>query len=295
MSAKFFGQFLLERGRIGRDQLLAAVKLQDTVNLKVGTIAVDRGFMTATQVEEINLLQRTIDKRFGELAIEKGLLTEAQLGELLSAQKADRLMLGEALVKTGVLSSRELGEELEAFRKDQTDAPGTLPEVYNGRPNARVLEVCAETTCRMFLRMLHAFVKPASCHGDVSVLAPYDVVVAQEFTGGFNGAVALGLQTGNLREIAAKLMQLPEAELSEADAHDCGAEFLNIVCGNLAARLSAMGLSSELQAPVVLTKTAARHERLAGLARGGPITVTPLLAPDGAVELCVFDRSSAAR
>ena len=94
MSAKFFGQFLLEQGAVTGEQLLAAVKIQESTNVLLGTRAIDAGLMTAAQVEEINSMQRTVEKNFhrliqevketGELSV---LLTRAARGQKLTREE----------------------------------------------------------------------------------------------------------------------------------------------------------------------------------------------------------------
>ena len=47
MSARFFGQYLLEKGRINSQQLLTALELQKTVLMPIGIMALERGWLGA--------------------------------------------------------------------------------------------------------------------------------------------------------------------------------------------------------------------------------------------------------
>jgi len=44
MSSRFFGQYLLEKGRITSQQLLDALECQKSITLPIGTMALERGF-----------------------------------------------------------------------------------------------------------------------------------------------------------------------------------------------------------------------------------------------------------
>jgi CheY-specific phosphatase CheX len=267
-----------------------AVELQKHVNVKLGTLAIDQGFMTLEDVERVNRMQRTVDKRFGELAVENGLLTETQVADLLSAQKQDRLFLGEALVKKGFLTFEELAEELEAFKRDQETIPATIGEIYAGRPNAPVLEVFADVTTKFFLRIADETVKAAPCHHDPANARLHDFTIHQNFQGKFEGAFCLSLSADLLQRIAGKM--LGEAlETVNEDAMDGGGEFVNIISGNVCAKLSAMGRATEIQPPRVHDNRKDKGFDLAGLASGASLSVTPLMHPESGIELCVVDRS----
>jgi CheY-specific phosphatase CheX len=282
VSAKFFGQFLLEQGAVTADQLLAAVKIQETTNVLLGTRAIDAGLMTAEQVEKINTMQRTIDRRFGELAIQEGMLTEEQLKELLSRQKEERLMLGEALIKTGAFDNAKLATQLAAFKKEAGGTLGTIAEIYDGVAGGPQLEIVTDVMVKMFLRLLHTSVRAGACHADRAKLTACDFTVHQRIKGDFNALVCLDLSTAMLKLMAGKLLGF-EPTVVDGDTLDGAGEFVNIALGNVCARLSAGGRKVELDPPAV-------HSW-----RNGPfgfdankrIVATPLLHPDETIELVV--------
>lgn len=285
MSAKFFGQFLLERGAITGAQLVAAVAIQESTNVLLGTRAIDAGFMTVAQVEEINLLQRSVDRRFGELAVEKRFLTEEQLKDLLSRQKEQRLMLGEALIKTGAIDHARLGAELAAFKKESTATPGTIAELYDGLPDAAALEVIADVTCKMFLRILHQQVRPGNRYGENGRIAGADFTIHQRIKGDVNALVGLNVSTSLLRVIGGKMLGVDHAEL-DGDTLDGAGEFLNVVCGNICARLSGTGRKVDLAPPEVHSWREGGFD-FASASKGGKVIGTPLLHPDETIELVV--------
>lgn len=108
MYAQFFGNYLLARNMVTVEQLLQAMQKKSSMQIKLGTLAIHAGYMTAGEVERVVILQTHQDKRFGELAIQEGYLTELQVAELLSKQKPDFLLLGQALVENGVFDREQL-------------------------------------------------------------------------------------------------------------------------------------------------------------------------------------------
>lgn len=108
MYAQFFGNYLLAQGIVTREQLIEAMKKKAATQIKLGTLAIHAGYMTASEVDRIIILQTHQDKRFGELAISEGYLTEMQVTELLKSQKPDFLLLGQALVEDGILDNQQL-------------------------------------------------------------------------------------------------------------------------------------------------------------------------------------------
>lgn len=107
MFTQFFGNFLLSKGVVTTEELLAAMKKQADVHLKLGTIAIHEGLLTASEVDSIVIMQTHQDKKFGELAIENGYLTEEQVQALLDSQKPDYLLLGQILIEDGKLNNTD--------------------------------------------------------------------------------------------------------------------------------------------------------------------------------------------
>lgn len=108
MYAQFFGSYLLSKEAVTPEQLTDAIsKLADT-HIKLGTLAMHKGYMTAAEVDEVCFLQQREDKRFGEIALEHSYLFEDQLEDLLVSQNPDYLLLGQTLVDMGFLSYGDL-------------------------------------------------------------------------------------------------------------------------------------------------------------------------------------------
>lgn len=108
MYAQFFGNYLLSKGIITNEQLIDALKKKATTQIKLGTLAMHAGYMTANEVDRIYIEQTHQDKRFGELAVSEGYLTEMQVTELLKSQTPDFLLLGQALIEEGFINNQQL-------------------------------------------------------------------------------------------------------------------------------------------------------------------------------------------
>ena len=57
MYTQFFGNYLLEKDIITTEQLLDALQEQSKVHLKLGTLAIHEGYMTAGEVDNIIIMQ----------------------------------------------------------------------------------------------------------------------------------------------------------------------------------------------------------------------------------------------
>ena len=66
MTVRFLGQFLLDRGTITAAQLQAATEAQRASNPLLGELAVREGLLTPEQADRIHERQRSDDRRFGE-------------------------------------------------------------------------------------------------------------------------------------------------------------------------------------------------------------------------------------
>lgn len=118
MYTQFFGNFLLSRNAVTSEQLIAALKQKASQHLKLGTLAIHSGYMSASEVDQVVILQTHQDRRFGEIAIEEGFLTEEQLKELLHSQSLDYLILGQIFVDEGIISNAQLEALINEYESE---------------------------------------------------------------------------------------------------------------------------------------------------------------------------------
>ena len=275
MSVKFFGQFLLERGIIGRQALLEAIQAQEAQNLRLGEYAVHQGYLTSAQAAAVNRVQLTEDKRFGEIAVDLGLISGDQLRELLTLQQNDYLRLGEALEALGKVDAPILTRELEAFRDDQSSYQVGEVVFPAGIDGAGILAVPVDLTAKLLSRLAGLTCKVGA--GERGARAPVDRLVTASITlsGDVDAHYTLSVSQDLARRIGAGLTG-DGAEVDDDTCLDAVKELCNVVCGNAAARLAQLGRQVEIGPP---------WEGYP-LARDGVESILfPLHVPDGAVEV----------
>lgn len=118
MYTQFFGNFLLNNKVVNPDQLLELMAQQNKSHIKVGTLAIHAGYMTADEVDSIVIMQTHEDKMFGELAVEMGYLTPGQLETLVGKQIPDYLVLGQLLVEKGYVTNSEFENLLLKYQSE---------------------------------------------------------------------------------------------------------------------------------------------------------------------------------
>lgn len=117
MFGTFFGNYLLNEHLITPLQMSKVLVRMDQVRVKIGTMAIHAGYMTADQVEEVHKLQSTVDKRFGEIAIENGYLTTRRLESLLKKQKSDLTLLAEALIEEKIMNHKSFEAYYKSYKE----------------------------------------------------------------------------------------------------------------------------------------------------------------------------------
>ncbi len=247
MVAKFFGQWLLEKGAISREDLLAALDLQKRNNLSLGQLAVECDYLTPAQAQSINMEQQRKDRRFGEIATERGLLSDEQVDELLAAQKKRKVFLGQALVNEGALSESSLQAELKAFEQAQREHEVEVKADFESLPHAVTVKAFMETSMVLFSRIVHDMVKVESIQANGGA-GEADYYFSQEVQGDKQFMLTLGLSGNHVLAIASKILQRDQDNIDEL-ALDAVAEFLNIVCGNSCVVMGKQGYKLSLQPP----------------------------------------------
>lgn len=249
MGIKYFGQFLLERNVINAGQLLDAVMLQESKNLKFGEYAKAKGFLTDGDIERIHEEQKRTDMMMGEFAVQLGMMTKEQVDEVLTLQKNDHVLIGVALVKLGHLSPEKLGRELENFKQDQNQYVSEDFIMPEGVKNPDVVRHMVSLTKKMLRRV--AFIEAKIDWGVVSDREPDKnyCFVGLDLTGAGNYSYMVSAPLEVAKSIAAGVVG-DDCELEGDEIIIDGVkEFCNIVCGNVLAWLAQRGKSCELTPP----------------------------------------------
>ena len=250
MSVRFFGQFLLEMGVIGPEQLLAALAHQAGQNLKLrrhrdrpGAAHAGAGGGDPGAAAHPRSLS-------GEAASKLGALTAAQVEQVLRSQRNSHVMVGEALVATGALDRPALGAQLEAFHADQANyrVTAAIPrELDPSGLGSGALDLTVKLLERLGgipIRRVLARAGPLAPPRGVTTAARVP------FTGDANGFVALRAEPRTAAALAGALLGQPVPESDTPTLTDALSELLNMVAGNVAAQAAQKGRRLELGAPV---------------------------------------------
>lgn len=155
MAAKFFGEFLLEKGLITREALEQVLAIQKESRFKLGELAVSLNLLTKKDAKRINLKQQSQNKRFGDIAIELGLLNQQQVESLFINQQEKRRYLGDILVEQNLFSQQQLEQQLKAHELAQQQAFQSMQQVVEQHKLGRLILGAIEMSNNIFLRVLH--------------------------------------------------------------------------------------------------------------------------------------------
>jgi CheY-specific phosphatase CheX len=256
MSARFFGQYLLEKGRITSQQLLTALEFQKSISLPIGTLAMERGWLTAAQINEIMAQQKRKTLRFGELALELGYLTQAQVDDLHQVQETShRVRLGEALVIRGFLTMEALERELKEYNKETEKFSSEVSAAFGALAHKDIVKTFTDLMLMMFTRFGKQDIIIERCESGKEKVRLFRWVIAQKIAGDnveFN--CLLSVPPKLLLQMASTML---DDTISTADelALDASKEFVNIANGNACAKLSEDGIELTMLPPEVYETT----------------------------------------
>ena len=284
MSAKFFGQFLLERGRISSQQLVDALEFQKQVKLPIGILALEQGILSAEQVKLVLARQKNSDKQFGELALSLGLLTQAQIDVLLQCQSSHRVHLGEALIVKGYLSIDALEKALKEHKKEEEKITMQVAAAFNSIANKQIVKTFTDLMVMMFTDFAdQRDIKVECCETGKENVRLFRWVISQKIAGD-------NVEFNCLLSVPPKLMLQMASTMLEQNiitpdelALDATKEFVNIANGNACAQLSADGVELTMQPPEVYETTTKPYPF-----RNKDVVCVHLASPDSKLEVA-FD------
>lgn len=260
------GNYLVETGKIKKDDLLKVLESLNETRVKMGLLAVTEGMMTIEQAEAVNQLQATMDKRFGDIAVEKGYLTDEQISNLLKKQGNTYLAFAQALVNADLLQMKDLEEVMDGFQQKNGFAKSDMEDLRSDEPERIVpLFLPGEAmVCKdMAGLIIRTLIRCVDRHIYMGKAAVIDKITMQkgafqkitDFTAPVAGfeEIELGFveEDGGLMAMTTAFCKESEP-LEEEDALDAAGEFLNWVNGLYATSLSRTGMDSELMPPVLI-------------------------------------------
>lgn len=272
MFSQYFGHYLLNRELITREQLADVLEFQQSVHVKFGVIAVDKGFMTPLQVVEVHEKQKQMDKRFGEIAVELGYLTNEQVESLVSAQKQNHLFLAQALVDRGYMTIEQFGSALNDYKKENSLSDDQFKAIKNGSIESlveNILDTKDSVNKNTYGKYLSLFVKNMIRFIDDQVyleMADGDAqqgkwLVHQEILGEFPLFTGISANEEVFLQIASIYA---EEKLTEVDelAKASVSEFLNLHNGIYLVNMSNSGIELNMKPQEVIENVIVAGELL---------------------------------
>lgn len=265
MKTKLFGQFLLEKGYVTREQLLKALAEQRRSTATLGDLAVATGMLTVQDVDAIYRRQHTLSEPFAAAAVNLGLLTEQQIADLLHPDSAERLLLGQILVAHGSLTESVLEEALSAHSRVPATDGTTVMRHFRGTDLDEVGPLCVQTMQEVFREMtgVGVSIDPIPAAKAVSVgQRVWGQVILQ---GPDRLELAVQLADGDIYPLAEAVLGMPVDGFDDL-AQDAVSEFLNVVTGHVCAHLQAEGGTVTAQPPTVQPADEFAHQAEPGVA-----------------------------
>ncbi|MDD2851988.1 MAG: chemotaxis protein CheX [Desulfuromonadaceae bacterium] len=252
MAVKFFGQYLVEQGIVASQALLNAIHIQEKNNLKLGELAVTMGLITPADIERVHTIQASRDIKLGDLLVEMKLLSLDQLNDVLTRQKNTHLYIGEALVMVGALTGDQLKSHLEAFSADQAKYLSNDVELPITSPNSAIWEMTADLTYKMVTRLLGLQFKTGLCVAVTTIPANF-MLAAIDFIGDVEGRYLILVSEELQKTIARAILSEESVDHEPVEVlDDTVMEFVNVVCGNVVAKASQMGVIMNIKPPVAI-------------------------------------------
>ncbi|MCI8509265.1 MAG: hypothetical protein HFJ06_12005 [Lachnospiraceae bacterium] len=260
MFGVYFGKYLEGKGIISNEQYNDIISDSKNAKVKMGLLAVEAGYMTEEQAEQVNNLQQMQDRRFGDIAVEKGYLTEDQVGSLLKKQGDEYLLFVQALVEKGILSLEQIQKEINAYKKSgrftaldieaikSGDIDKIVPVFVKENYIPPIIKDYIALTARNMVRFIDRHFRLEK----VEKLNEYTstFVASQELNGDhkiFSGFCGDGEGIKLIAEAYAK----EEFETVDMDALDAACEFLNCNNGLYASKLSYEDVDLDMLPPVM--------------------------------------------
>ncbi len=252
MAVTFFGQFLVEQGIVSREELVNAIDRQENNNLKLGEMAVAMGLITPADIQRAHNAQMSKDMKLGDLLVEMGILTLSQLNDVITRQKNTHLYIGEALVQIGSLSTDDLERHLDAFKANQAEFVSNGIELPITSPHNQIWEMTADLTYKMITRVLDLQFRPGKCVL-TNVISPNFMLAAMDLSGDVEARYLISVSEGVQKSIAKAILREESVEGEPTEVlEDTVMEFINVVCGNVAAKASQMGVIMDITPPVTI-------------------------------------------
>ena len=256
MFDQIFGNYLVETGRISKEQLSEVIEREREARVKLGLIAVAEKLMTQEQADEINHVQSLIDRRFGDIAVERGYLTEEQVAQLLKKQGNVYMLFVQTLIDEDLMTLEEIDESLNEYKEDQGFSQSDMDDLVSGDidrtvrlflpANSEIYDKLCGIAVRTLRRVINSFasvskaflVDELNADNFAMQMMVGDHKIISGFAGSGNSLLSIAVPFGE-----------EEFEQVDIDALDAVGEFTNCVNGLFATDLCAEGIEIDMVPP----------------------------------------------
>jgi two-component system chemotaxis response regulator CheY len=244
---RFFGEYLLEKHRITREQLLLAIGYQKSVNMTIEQICIQEAlldglnFIDEDDMAHIkNVLKVNLDKDIAQILLEESLIPQDRLERARKHHHGNQVRIGEALIKVNALTSAELEEELRIFREEEAREEGLISRDLESAGNKDIIKHFIGYTAQIVEKILQEAVKVKACIPSAVNFVPNDYTIEQKAKGAREVAFILNIPDAFLLCVATAMYGRPINTIN-AQTEDAVKEFLNIIDGNSLSHLSFLG------------------------------------------------------
>lgn len=261
MFGVYFGKYLQDIGALSAEEYESIIEATRNARVKMGLLAVNEGFMSGAQAEEVNQLQAMQDARFGDIAIDKGYLTEEQVELLLKKQGDSYLLFVQELLERDLLSLEEIQKHLNRYKRVERFTALDLDALKSSDIDKIVpiflKEVSAPAAIKDYVALLARnivrFVDHKVRFERLERINTYTskFIANQDFTGDYKLFIGL---CGNGNKQIAEAYCKEEFEQIDEDCLDAVCEFINVSNGLYASKLSQEEIRIDLLPPKMYTE-----------------------------------------
>lgn len=257
MFSQFFGNYLLENQKISTEQYSSCMNYISANHVKLGRLAEIEGLLARKQANELNYLQMENDRQIGDLAVERGYLTKSEVNYLLKCQGNPYLIFIQALEENHFMERDDIDACIAAYQEENGFSDQIMDAIKNGQIEhllpafADVEDERLQTLLGLILRNIIRFVNSylRIDKGEFATSLPTKYIASQKMTGDYEVLIGFSSDDDGILMIADGYAKEVFDEVNE-DAMDSVAEFVNCVCGLYAAELSYHNVSLDMLPPV---------------------------------------------
>lgn len=260
MFGVYFGKYLEDKGILTKEQYDMIMEDSKNTRVKMGLLAVEAGYMTTAQADEVNNLQQVQDKRFGDIAVEKGYLSDDQVVDLLEKQGDVYLLFVQALIEHDILTLDKIQGELNAYKKSEHYSALDIEAIKSGDVD-RIVQVfikdeaiprAVKEYVALLARNVVRFVDSDFRMERVEKVTDYtsSFVAAQEMVGDYKIFTGLCGDGSGIKTIAQEFAQ-EQFETVDLDVLDAACEFLNCNNGLYAIKMGNDNINIDMCPPIM--------------------------------------------